>query len=221
VIAIAAMALFGALLFNSVFIKFAGDPIGALIVSLGLSMLLQSGFNWWFGTAPRRVPPLVPGTVSLLGGRITYDRLILFGLAIVLTGALWVMLKKTKLGAALRAVAEDREAAVLQGIDDRKIVLAGFVTGSVLAALAGGLIAPTTVLTPVIGADYLTKAFIIIIIGGAGSVSGAILGGLLVGLIESVTGFYLNSTLALIMLLILVSIILLVRPQGLMGHAKG
>ena len=68
----------------------------------------------------------------------------------------------------------------------------GFVVGSVLAALAGGLIAPTTVLSPTIGADYLTKAFIIIIIGGTGNVQGAIIGGLLVGAIESVAGFYLD-----------------------------
>jgi branched-chain amino acid transport system permease protein len=75
------------------------------------------------------------------------------------------------------------------------------------------------VLTPIIGADYLTKAFIIIILGGAGSVVGAILGGFVVGFIESFAGFFFDSTFALMLLLALVSLVLLVRPQGLMGHA--
>jgi branched-chain amino acid transport system permease protein len=212
------MAMFGAVLFKSVFARFARDPVGALIVTLGLSMLLQSLFSWFFGNAPRKVPPLVPGTMSLLGGRVSYDRLIIFALAIILTAGLWYFLQRTRSGLALRAVAEDREAALLQGMDDRHVMLAGFVIGSLLAALAGGLIAPTTVLTPLVGADYLTKAFIIIIVGGTGSIPGAIVGGFIVGMIESLAGFYLDSTTALIALFVLVSAVLLVRPQGILSR---
>jgi branched-chain amino acid transport system permease protein len=197
--------------------RFVQDTIGALIVTLGLVM--QSLFIWGFGNFPRRVPALVPGVTDLMGGRVSNDRLIIFGLAILLTVLLWQFLKHTKSGIALRAVADDREAAQLQGIDDRRIIMLGFVVGSILAALAGGLIAPTTVLSPTIGADYLTKAFIIIIIGGTGSVPGAIIGGFVVGAIESVAGFYLDSTAALILLFVGVSAILLVRPQGLLGNA--
>jgi branched-chain amino acid transport system permease protein len=153
-----------------------------------------------------------------LGGRVSYDRLIIFALAIVLTAALWYFLQRTKSGLALRAVAEDREAALLQGMDDNRIMLVGFVIGSLLAAVAGGLIAPTTVLSPLIGADYLTKAFIIIIVGGTGSIPGAIVGGFIVGMIESLAGFYLDSTTALIALFVLVSAMLLVRPQGILGR---
>jgi branched-chain amino acid transport system permease protein len=216
VLALLLMALLGALLFKSVFARFARDPIGALIMTLGLSMFLQSLFSWYFGNSPRKVPPLIPGTFSLLGARISNDRLIILVLAIILTAALWYFLQRTKAGLALRAVSEDREAALLQGMDDSRVMLMGFVAGSLLAALAGGLIAPTTVLTPVIGADYLTKAFIIIIVGGTGSVPGAIVGGLIVGMIESLAGFYLDSTTALIALFVLLSGVLLVRPQGIL-----
>jgi branched-chain amino acid transport system permease protein len=80
------------------------------------------------------------------------------------------------------------------------------------------LIAPTTVLSPVIGADYLTKAFIIIIVGGTGSIPGAIVGGFIVGMIESLAGFYLDSTTALIALFVLVSAVLLLRPQGILSR---
>jgi len=212
------MAVIGAVLFKTVFARFARDPVGALIVTLGLSMLLQSLFSWFFGNAPRKVPPLVPGTMSLLGGRVSYDRLIIFALAIILTAGLWYFLQRTRSGLALRAVSEDREAALLQGMDDRHVMLAGFVIGSLLSALAGGLIAPTTVLTPLVGADYLTKAFIIIIVGGTGSIPGAIVGGFIVGMIESLAGFYLDSTTALIALFVLVSAVLLVRPQGILSR---
>jgi branched-chain amino acid transport system permease protein len=218
ILMLAIMAAFGAALFKTVFARFARDSVGALIVTLGLSMLLQSIFSWWFGNAPRKVPPLVPGTMSLLGGRVSYDRLIIFALAIVLTAGLWYFLQRTKSGLALRAVAEEREAALLQGMDEGRVMLAGFVIGSLLAAVAGGLIAPTTVLSPLIGADYLTKAFIIIIVGGTGSIPGAIVGGFIVGMIESLAGFYLDSTTALIALFVLVSAVLLVRPEGILGR---
>ncbi len=213
------MAAFSAGAFRLIFSRFPRDPVGALIVSLGLSMLLQSLFADGFGTAPRKVPALVPGVAVLMGGRVSNDRLMVFAAAAALTGGLGLLLQRTRLGSALRAVAEDPEAALLQGIDDRAVMLTGFMIGGLLAAAAGGLIAPTTVLTPIVGADYLTKAFIIIILGGAGSVGGAVLGGLVVGFVESFAAFYLDSTSALILLLALVSAVLLVRPQGLLGRA--
>jgi branched-chain amino acid transport system permease protein len=219
VVMLGAMCALGFGLFGAVFARFVRDPVGALIMTLGLSMLMQSLFITFFGNAPRRVLALVPGTLLLAGGRISYDRAIVFALAILLTIALWYFLQHTRTGLALRAVAEDREAALLQGMNDRSVMRAGFVIGIMLSALAGGMIAPTTVLSPLIGADYLTKAFIIIIVGGTGSVSGAIIGGLVVGMIESLAGFYLNSTTALIALFVLVSAVLLVRPEGIMGHA--
>jgi len=218
-VALVMMAVLGALAYGTIFARFNRDPVGALIVSLGLSMLMQGLFTLWFGTAPQRVPPLVPGTISLLGARISNDRIIIVVLALILTLALYLFLQKSKVGVAIRATAEDHEAATLQGIDTRRIALFGFGIGIILAAVAGALIAPTTVLTPLIGSDYLTKAFIIIIIGGAGSFWGAILGGFVVGAIESFAGFYLDQTSTLIMLLALVSLILLARPQGLLGHA--
>lgn len=216
VFALVMMGALGALLFQTTFARFARDPVGALIMTLGLSMLLQSLFSWFFGNSPRKVPPLIPGTSSLLGARISNDRLLILMLAIALTVALWYFLQRTKAGLALRAVSEDREAALLQGMDDGRVMLVGFVIGSLLAALAGGLIAPTTVLTPIVGADYLTKAFIIIIVGGTGSIPGAIAGGMIVGMIESLAGFYLDSTTALIALFVLLSGVLLVRPQGIL-----
>ena len=109
---------------------------------------------------------------------------------------------------------------MLQGIRYRSISFYGWLIGVSMAGLAGALIAPLTVSQPAIGGDYLIKAFIIIIIGGLGSIPGAIFGGLLVALIESIFGYYYDLTIATIIMFVLVMVFLLVRPQGLMGHVE-
>lgn len=218
--AIAAVLVLGALTYWIGFERYLRDLVGSFILSVGLILFLQGVFVEIFTATPRPVEPIVTGTISILGGRITAQRLLIVGLAIAFTALLYVMLQRTKLGKALRAVAEDREAAMLQGIRYRNISLYGWLIGVSMAGLAGALIAPLTVSQPAIGGDYLIKAFIIIIIGGLGSIPGAILGGLLVALIESVFGYYYDLTIATIIMFVLVMIFLLVRPQGLMGHVE-
>ena len=139
-------------------------------------------------------------------------------MAVVITAILYWALTHTKLGKALRAVSIDHEAAMLQGVPYGRMALAGFMIAAVLAALAGALIAPISIVTPVIGADYLIKSFIAVIIGGLGSIPGAIVGALFVAAIETFGGFYLDPTSATIAVFVLVIIILLVRPKGLLGH---
>jgi branched-chain amino acid transport system permease protein len=119
----------------------------------------------------------------------------------------------------LRAVAEDHEAAMLQGMPYRRIALAGFLIGTLLAAVAGALLAPVAVISPSIGSDYLVKGFIAVVIGGLGSIPGAIIGSLLIATIESVGGYYFDPSLATIAMFVIVMAVLLVRPTGLMGHA--
>jgi branched-chain amino acid transport system permease protein len=109
---------------------------------------------------------------------------------------------------------------MLQGIRYRRISFYGFMIGSALAAISGGLIAPLTAITPALGNDYLTKAFIIIIIGGLGSIPGAIVGGFLIAAIESVAGSLYDLSYATIAMFGLVIVFLLIRPQGILGHAQ-
>jgi branched-chain amino acid transport system permease protein len=212
-----AMAL-GFLMYIFGFRYFRRDIVGSFILSIGLVLLLDGVLLKTFGGAVRPVPEILAGTVTILGAAVTVQRFALCIAAIMITGLLYWALTRTKLGKALRAVSIDHEAAMLQGIPYNRMALAGFMIAAALAALAGALIAPVTIVSPVIGADYLIKGFIAVIVGGLGSVPGAILGGLFVAAIETLGAFYFDSSSASIAIFLLVIVVLLVRPKGLLGH---
>ncbi|SEG39608.1 branched-chain amino acid ABC transporter permease [Bosea lathyri] len=212
-----AMAL-GFLMYIFGFRGFRRDMVGSFILSIGLVLLLDGILLKTFGGAVRPVPEILPGTVTILGAAVTVQRFALCVAAVVITGVLYLALTRTKLGKALRAVSIDHEAAMMQGIPYNRMALAGFMIASALAALAGALIAPVTIVSPVIGADYLIKGFIAVIVGGLGSVPGAILGGLFVAAIETFGAFYFDPSSASIGIFLLVIVVLLVRPKGLLGH---
>jgi branched-chain amino acid transport system permease protein len=218
--AIIVVLIVGFLLFRLVLVRFLGDETGGLIVSLGLSMVLQGAYLEIFGGIPRGVPSLVPGTMRIYGASISIDALLVAAVAAVCTCLLIVFFNGPKLGKAIRAVTEDQIAATLQGIDYRRVSTFGFLIGCGLAGIAGALIAPTTMLQASTGADYLLKAFIIIVIGGFGSLPGTIAAGLIVGFVESVSGFYFDATIASLFLFVSVIAILVFRPQGIFGHAS-
>jgi branched-chain amino acid transport system permease protein len=219
VLGLGAVTLLSVVIFRFGFMQFQRDMIGSFILSIGLVLLLQGVYLDVFGGIPRVVPPVVEGTYSIMGATITGQRLLLCAIALLITVALYWMLTHTKLGKGLRAIAEDHEAAMLQGIPYRRITLYGFLIGSLLAAIAGGLIAPVSVPSPMIGADYLIKGFIAVIIGGLGSISGAILGSALIAVIESIGGYYFDPSTATIAMFVLVMLVLIVRPRGILGHA--
>jgi branched-chain amino acid transport system permease protein len=197
---------------------FQRDMVGSFILSIGLVLLLDGILLKVFGGAVRPVPEILPGAVSVLGAAVTSQRLVLCVAAVMITAVLYWTLTYTKLGKALRAVAIDHEAAMLQGVPYNRMALAGFMIAAGLAALAGALIAPVTIVSPVIGADYLIKGFIAVIVGGLGSLPGAIFGGLFVAVIETFGSFYFDSSSASIAIFMLVIAVLLVRPKGLFGH---
>lgn len=198
---------------------FQRDMDGAFIFTLGMGLLLDGTFLSAFGGSVRPVPQMIEGNLSILGVPVSVQRLVLFLVAAVVATGLYWMLGNTKLGRALRAVAADHEAAMLQGIPYNRIALTGFMLASFLAAFAGVLIAPVAVVTPFIGTDYLMKGFVAVVVGGLGNVRGAIGGGLFIGLIEAVGGYYFDGSTATIAVFVLVIVVLLVRPRGILGHA--
>jgi branched-chain amino acid transport system permease protein len=216
VLFIAALSL---LMYWGGFQKFTRDLLGSFTLSLGFLFVAQGVLLAFFGGAPRETPRLVSGDVSILGGMVSSQRLLILAVAIAVTVALNAFVRNSRLGHALRAIADDHEAAMLQGIRYRQVSCYGFAIGSVLAAIAGGLIAPLISTTPAVGDDYLVKAFIIIIVGGLGSIPGAILASFLVAAIESFGGYYFDLTIAAIASNVLVIAFLLLRPQGFMGQA--
>lgn len=208
----------GAVTYQLGFRFFQRDLIGSFIFSVGLVLLLDGVYLELFGGATRSVPAIFEGTVTVVGAVITVQRLVLCIVAILVTAVLYWALVMTRTGHALRAVSIDHEAAMLQGIPYNRIAFSGFLIAAGLGGLAGALIAPITVVTPSIGASYIIKGFIAVIIGGLGSIPGAIIGSLIIAVIETLGGYYFDPSLATIVMFVMVIVVLLVRPAGLMGH---
>lgn len=217
-LAILAVLALGRLLYEIGFKRFQRDMIGSFVLSVGLGLLLEGVFIEVFTGATRKLPTIIEGTVRFMGSGITVERLVLCVVALAVAAGMYWALAATRLGAALRAVAEDHEAAMLQGVPYRRIAMYGFMIGTLLAAIAGALLAPVSVISPTIGASYLIKGFIAVVIGGLGSIPGAIIGAMLIAVIESVGGFFFDPALATIAMFVIVIVVLLVRPRGLLGH---
>jgi branched-chain amino acid transport system permease protein len=196
-----------------------GDPLRSMIVTLGLLLALNGAMIAVFGADQKPVPAAIPGAFDLAGTSISRQKVVTVGVAISLVIALYICLKLTRPGLAIRAVAQDAVGARLQGISVYRINALGFSVGSGLAALAGGLILPlTSSLSPAVGDEILPKMFIIVIIGGLGSVGGAVAGAITLAAIETI-GFTYLGEVANLFVYLLVLVVLLVRPEGIFGRA--
>ncbi len=208
----------GWFLYHFAFKKFQRDMVGSFVLSVGLSLLIQGLFLEFFGGVPIKLPDLIEGNLRILGGAITTQRLVLTLIALLVAVTMCWLIAATKLGKSLRAVSEDHEAAMLQGIPYRKTALYGFLIATFLAAIAGALLAPVTVISANVGSDFLIKGFIAIVIGGLGSIPGSIIGSILIAVIESVGGYYFDPSLATLAMFVITMLVLLVRPKGIMGN---
>ena len=209
---------FGAIVYETGFRRVERDMTGSFILSAGLVLMIEGFFLKTFGGAVRPVPPLIDGNVDVFGVSIAAQRLILCAVAIALTLLLTLALGGTSFGKALRAVSIDHQAAMLQGIPYRRIAFRGFIGATAIGAIAGALIAPVAAVSPTLGDAYLVKGFIAVVLGGMGSVPGAILGSVFIAFVESFVGFYFDPSVASLAIFGLVMAVLLVRPKGLLGH---
>jgi len=219
VITMVIVGLLGVVIEMGIFHPFIGKHLQGVILTLGLGLILQMSCLMAFGVQDKGASPAFTGITKFSGAILPNDKISVAFLALILITGLWYLVQRTKLGLALRAVSQDREAASLQGISMRKICAIGFGIGCSLAAGAGALVAPTTFISPFVGEPWLMKSFIIIIVGGMGSIPGSLLGGFLIGITESFWTFFFNVYIASILSFALVIVILLLRPRGLMGKA--
>lgn len=215
---LAACLVAGLVVYQFGFKRLERDMIGSFILSAGLVLLFEGIMLEVFGGAVRPVPALLEGNVQLLGLNVSAQRLVLLAFAVLLTAAIIVLLQRTRFGKALRAVSIDHEAAMLQGVAYRQIALYGFLMATAVAAIAGMLIAPLAAVTPTLGDSYLVKGFIAVVVGGMGSIVGAIAGSLVIALLESFVGFYFDPSLANLAIFVIVMAVLLVRPKGFFGN---
>ncbi len=220
VLAIVLVTGIGLLMERYLFRPMTGDPLGGLICSIGVLFILQVVATYVGGEGPsKQVPPPFEGTLVLLDTiRIPYQRLFSLTVAASALGVLWYFLTRTKLGWALRAVSMDREAAALQGISTVRISMVAIGVGAAMAGLAGALMAPLTNINPHMGHNVIIAAFIVTIVGGIGSLPGAVVASLLYALFHTFVTTYFSGTVATISGLLIMVLVLIVRPTGIMGH---
>jgi len=187
-----------------------------LLMTLGLALFLDNLALAMFTADPRTLlVAYSQHTVPLGSLRLNLPRVLAFAGAIAITAALALFLKKTDLGKALRAAAEEREGAALVGIPVPRVHAVAFGLGSACVAAAGTMAVPFFYVSPEVGNTFVITAFVVVVLGGLGSFPGALLGGLLVGVVESLGGLFLHGSLAQIGIFALFILVLLVRPTGL------
>ena len=218
IIAIVAVGVLGWVLEVLVFRRFHGDLIGGAIAAIALTVGIES-ITWevW-GPRTRAVAVPVQGTTHFFGAVITNDRLLMAIVSLVTILALTWFIKYHKVGKAMRAVSQDSEAARVQGISSMRISALAFGLATALAALAGVLVAPNTFINPAMGSVPLTFAFIVVIIGGMGSVAGSLIASMIIGLQQNLTALWLGEQWSICVAFALAIIVLVVSPRGLMGH---
>lgn len=197
----------------------AGTTEGQLLVTLGLSLLVGNLLLLGFGGLEKTIPPPLDGNVHIFGAIAPVSRVIAFAGAILLAAALSLVLEKTRLGLTIRSVAANAQGAQLVGVNVRGVHALTFGLGTATVGAAGALVLPFLSLTPSTGEQFTILAFVIVVLGGLGSIRGAIAGGLTVGLVQTVGGLYLPGTGALLLVFVVFILVLFLRPQGLFGSA--
>ena len=196
------------------------SSLAVLITAIGVSYFLQNAALLIWGANPQSYTSVVSGSLKLFEGQLSipYVSLLTIVACIVIMIALTLFTSKTKLGKAMRACSEDKGAAQLMGINVNKTISMTFAIGSALAAVAGVLLCSSyPTLMPTTGSMPGIKAFTAAVFGGIGSIPGALVGGILLGIIESMAKAYISTQLANVIVFAVLIIVLLVRPSGLLG----
>jgi len=215
-VSVVVLAVLGGSMEWLVFRRLEGKtPVHAMIAALGLLFFMEGTADVIWGPTFRQVPTPFDGVVTLLGVNITEQRILVIVAAVVTMVGLYLLLKRTLVGMSIEAMAQDREGALLVGIDTRRVALLTFAISGALAAVAGSLIAPLLLVFPNMGELIILKAFVIVILGGMGSVPGAILGGYLLALAETMAGTYVSFAFSELIAFGLLVLVLVIRPTGL------
>jgi len=214
------VGLVGLMMERTLFRPMRDNPLGGLIVSIGFLLVLQAAAAMGFGVRMEHIPPPTQVTYQLFGlDRVVLpeQRLYVIAAAVLLLGGLWIFLRRSKLGWALRATAQDPEAAALQGISINQTARIAMCIGAALAGVAGALTAPLVRTYPYMGHSVIVTAFIIIIVGGIGSLEGAVIAAVLYAFVHTFVTTFADGVIADIVGLLLMLVVLVVRPTGLLG----
>ena len=196
-----------------------GEDRNVLLVTLGLAVVIENMLLYAFGADTRTINLDYAFRIVDLGiAFLALPRVVGFGVVLAVTLLLWLVLSLTDTGKAIRAVAKEKLGAQLSGIDVAHIYAVTFALGTACLAIAACLLIPTYYVNPHIGNASVLVAFTIVVLGGMGSVTGALVGGLFIGVVESLSGLYLGESLGQIGIFVMFILVLLFRPNGLFGE---
>ncbi len=196
-------------------------PQNQILLTIGLGLIMSNSVMLAF-TSDYKIltTSYSAASVTVRGISVSIPLAFSFLITVIITGGLYWFLMKTDTGQAIRATAQDREAARLMGINVRRMSIIAFGLGTALAGTAGALFAPIYYIFPQVGGTFTLKAFVITVLGGMGSIVGATLGGVLIGIAESVGGVYIGSGWKEVVVYTLFLLVLLLKPSGLLGKSK-
>lgn len=214
------IALLGLILYLCFMKKLRGSVNSLILLTSGLAMIIQEIIIITIGPSNKFVPSLVKGSVSIIGVEVSYQQILSVVAAYLFTALVWLFLYRSKLGRAIRAVAQDRDTAAMSGINAEQVFMVTMVTSAVLAAIAGVLIAPLQTVTPEIGWGMLGPAFTVTILGGIGSVWGMAVAGFIVAYVEMVTAFAISPALKEAAAFLILALTLMFRPSGIFGKGE-
>lgn len=222
-VSIIGMFVIGMLVYYLLIKPFERSPdivVKSVITTLAGATILENVINLVWGPRNKQLSPLLGGDVSILGITISRNEMAVVALAIVILAALGVFLQRAPLGRAMRAVAQNREAAQLMGIDVERLYAIAFGLSAALAALAGILIGSTRFMNPSMGSDPLMKALIVVIFGGIARFTGPIYAAFIVGLLEAVMTYLVGLYWSPTVLFAIMIVVLVAKPEGLFGRYR-
>lgn len=193
------------------------EPIGALVLTAGLGIVMENTMMVTFGSNYKSLPNVSQASLQFGSIIISIPKLYAFLIAIATTLVLYLFLQKTEIGRTIRAVGQDRNTSYLMGINVERTFAICYAICCASLGIAGAAVLPFYYVHPTVGMTFGNVAFITVILGGLGSIPGAIIGGLLIGVLQSVSAMFVPSTLSLTVVYYLFLIFVFIRPQGLMG----
>lgn len=215
------LALAGAALYAGIIRRLIGGHMLMVIqLTLGLSLMLQNGLLMAYGGQTLRVPSIMETKLLIVGDLVLrWPLIIAFGASLLLSGLFFAMLRYTDFGRSIRAVHQNARAAALMGVRVSRVRMYVFALGFGILAVAAILILPGTPLQPTMGLRYTVTTLLVLVLGGMSNFAGILLGGLIIGLSESIGTIYLSGTLGMILPYLIFVLVLLFRPAGILGKA--
>jgi len=220
-LSIVIVSIIGGAIYRFLLIRVKGMPASEIIASLSIGIAIMELFRWrGFIGETYMLPPFVTGSVSIAGVMIDWQRLIIIGIGLAMMLSLWVFTHHTKVGLSLRAIAQDKRASMMSGIDPDRTAVIGLAMGSALAGVAAVVILPLGSITVETGYMVLTDAIAVCIIGGLGSWMGVLAGAFLLGFSQILATAFIGPHWQMVVVLLFIILTLILKPSGLLGRQK-